>query len=97
MAARKSNTKRRLRSRSGSANPDVLIPGLRYLVKGVDREGKTRTVRAHSLSAARRSRAAHAIVRGTVLDTARSKPVVMATIGGGTSHRSGAKKVRLTR
>lgn len=91
MATKKTTKKRTgARVRTGWANKSTVVPGLRYLVQGVDRVGKSRTQRAHSVKAARTSRAAHAIVSGSVIDTVRN--VVMVTISRGTSKRTGASK-----
>jgi hypothetical protein len=92
MATRKKTSKARksTRVKTGWANKNTSVPGMRYLVQGVDRVGKSRTQRAHTLSAARQSRACHALVSGSILDTERN--VVMVTIGGGRSKRTGASK-----
>jgi len=78
------------RVKTGWANKSTVVPGLRYLVSGIDRAGKSRTQRAHSVSAARTSRAAKSLVSGSIVDTIRN--VVMVTISTGRSKRTGAKK-----
>jgi hypothetical protein len=67
------------------------IPGLRYKAEGVTSSGEKVVSRAHTLSAANTSRAAHKAVKGAVTDTATGR--VMTVLKAKRQHkRTGAVK-----
>lgn len=67
------------------------IPGLRYKVEAVSASGEKLVGRAHTLSAANQSRAAHKAVKGVVIDTATGR--VMTVLKPKRQHqRTGAKR-----
>ncbi|MFA5777597.1 MAG: hypothetical protein WC906_04110 [Parcubacteria group bacterium] len=67
------------------------IPGLRYKAEGVTATGEKVVSRAHTLSAANTSRAAHKAVKGAVTDTATGR--VMTVLKAKRQHkRTGAVK-----